>query len=322
MQTISGSSASTTVRPDCTIIVLSYNNYDVIGTCLEKAETAAKKAEKAYGNKVVITVVDNASTDKSVEMIKKRFREIELIELEENLGASGGNNVAMKQARTPYMLLINSDTYLQEDSLVRVFGYIKSHPECDALCVRLKFGDGSFQAFGGFLPNPMRTITWAMGIESLPIIKNLIKPFYQYSQSFYEKEQTMEWCATSFIFIRKEVYEKTRGMDEKIFIHMEDVEWCKRINDAGYKLNYTPDVEVIHLGGKSTGKYSAEKLLSQHINGLKYYHLKHHHRTWPMVRTCLLLGMKLRKYYYLMTGNKIKTQAYSAIEKLLFRDNQ
>jgi GT2 family glycosyltransferase len=301
---------------DCTVIVVSYNNSDVIGECLVRVAQAKAHCEQKLGNSVQCIVLDNKSTDGSQALIREQYPFVQLVELDQNYGPAVANNRGMALATTPYMLLINSDTYLEEDTLTKIFQYIQAGHRVDVVCVRLWFGDGRFQPFGGSVPTPFRTIRWSLLMERIPFFKNYIKPIYQYNKKFYTKEQCFGWIATSFFFLHRRVYEATRGLDEKMFIHMEDVEWCKRIIDHGFTIKYLPRVSSIHLGGKSTKKFSSLKLLTQHVSGMKYFHLKHYPRYWFMVRTALKVGMVLRCLIYFAADNVEQAQAYLEILRM------
>lgn len=183
---------------DCTIIILSYNTNEVTDICLKKAEASKAHCEKNPGNSIKIVVVDNGSHDGSVEMIRKKHPETELISLPENIGYPKGNNLAMKDASTPFILLLNDDAYLNEDTIQRALEFMDRKQPCDALCVRLTYPDGGFQPFGGSLPTPLKTIFWNFGLGSAPIIKHFISPIYQYDPGYFKKEQRMEWCSTGF----------------------------------------------------------------------------------------------------------------------------
>jgi N-acetylglucosaminyl-diphospho-decaprenol L-rhamnosyltransferase len=295
---------------DLSIIILSFNNADIIDECLTRTEASAEISTAKHHHKIEIIVVDNGSKDGSLAIIKTKHPKVKLIELPENIGPARGNNIGLKAATSPYLLLINSDTFLDKNSLADIFDYIAVNNDWGVLTVKLVFGDGRFQAFGGFLPTPLRTIFWTLGIESLPIIKNLILPFYQYNQQFYQTEQTFGWAANSFFLIKRNVYEKTLGLDNRMFVHMEDVEWCQRIVNAGYKIHYTPEITVTHLGGKSTKKFDEFSLLQQHLAGLKYFHTKHYPLTWFIVKIFLKLGLILRASYFYITGKQLKFKAY------------
>jgi GT2 family glycosyltransferase len=295
---------------DCTVVILSFNTKDVTDECLRKTKQAAAYAQRELNNKTEIIVVDNGSIDDSVEMIQRKHPDVTLIALKKNVGYSCGNNLALKKASTPFILLLNSDTYIRENTLVQSISYMAKHPACDILSARLVYPDNSFQAHSGFLPTPFRTIRWAFLIESIPVIKNFIQPIYQYNPEFYKTERTLDWASTGFFFIRKSVYDRTGGFDERIFLYMEDVEWCQRIKNNELRIQYSPTIDVVHLGGFSSKKFPSATLLRRHIEGMAHFHSVHYPKTVHAVMGCVMTGMFLRAVFYSLTVQPTKASPY------------
>ncbi len=299
---------------DLTIIILSYNTKAITDKCLSELSLAKKFCEDTLNNKIAVTVVDNASSDASAEMIKEKYLWVNLIESKENLGFAKGNNLAMKKAKTPFILLINSDIFLDKDTLVEALSIISKNKDCDALSVKYKYPGGGFQSGGGFLPTPMRTLFWLCGFESVPFIKRLIKPIYVYNKSYYERKRTLEWASAAFFLIKRAIYEKTRGFDENLFLYMEDIEWCKRIKDSGFNICYTPDVSVLHLEGTSSNNFQ-DKLENQ-IKGLIYYHKKHYPQKLVFMKKSIRIGLFLRYILYRIMDSA-KSGSYLKVYKSL-----
>jgi GT2 family glycosyltransferase len=302
---------------DCAIIILSYNTKEVTDECLAKAEIAVRHVEESLKNRVHIIVVENGSKDGSAEMIRKKHPGVHLICLEENVGYSRGNNTALKKVTTPFILLLNSDAYLREETLTKSIQYMNKCSFCDILSARLVYPDGSFQAFSGFLPTPFRTIRWSFLIESIPIIKNMIKPLYQYKKSFYTKARVLDWATTGFFFMRKDVYDKTGGFDETLFLYMEDVEWCQRIKNNNFKICYSPAIDIVHLGGFTTKKLPSKELLQRHIEGVKHFYSVHYPGSMQLVMACLMLGMIIRAIVYTISFQQKKAKPYWNVIGLL-----
>lgn len=302
---------------DCTVIILSYNTKDVTDVCLQKAEASANQCKKNTGNSIKIIIVDNGSNDGSCEMIKEKHPNVQLISLSENIGYSRGNNLAMKQAKTNFILLLNNDAYLEKNTLESALEFMTKKPSCDALCVKLIYPGGGFQPFGGSLPTPLRTIFWTFGLESVPILKRLIRPIYQYDPNFFAKDQQTEWCSTGFFLMRKKVYDATRGFDDRLFLYMEDVEWCKRIKDNNFKICYTPSIAIVHLGGFTCKKFSKRILLQRHVEGLLHFHKVHYPKTYNAISGCLFAGMMLRYVFYAIIKQSEKADAYNEMLKKL-----
>lgn len=283
---------------DLTVIILSYNTKQVTKECLRRVYEAKRFSERTLNNRVKVIVVDNASQDSSTQMIRRKFPWVKLLAMKKNLGFSGGNNYAMRLAKTPFILLLNSDTFLEKETIAKALKFFESHRSCDVLSVALIYPDKGFQPSGGFLPTPFRTILWFLGLESIPFAKKVIQPIYIYERSFFGKERCLEWASGAFFLLRREVYKKTKGFDENFFMYLEDVEWCKRIKDWGLKIYYTPEITVVHLGGSSAPKLSRWKLLERQFQGLLYFHKIHYPKTYFLIKAFGVLGFFLRLIFF------------------------
>ncbi len=142
------------------IVILSYNTINITEKCLRRLEAAKIYCERKLNNKIDIIVLDNHSTDGSKEMIKRNFPSVKLIVSEVNTGFSKGNNIAMKQISSPFILLLNSDVYVSEDSIYKTLAYFRINLNCDVLGARLNYGSGALQPSAGNLPNPFNIISW------------------------------------------------------------------------------------------------------------------------------------------------------------------
>lgn len=304
------------MRYDLTIIIVSYNTKAITLQCLGRVEKAKAYCEEKLRNKVSVIVVDNASTDGSAQMIRRKFPKVRLIKLKENIGFARANNTGMKASKTPYILLINSDTFLEEHTLYKSLEYMEKS-DCDVLGIKLTYKDGGFQPAGGYLPTPMRTFLWLLGLESVPLVKKIIKPIYLYNEKAYKLDRELGWLTGSFWMLRRKVHEKTGGFDKEIFLYMEDVEWCKRIKSAGFKICYTPTIKAIHLEGASSKKLGFGAVLERHTKGLIYYQKINYPRSLWFIRWVAIYGYFLRAFYYYLSGETEKADSYSKVRRKL-----
>ncbi len=284
---------------DLSVIILSYNTKDITKRCLKKLEISKAYCEKKLSNKIEVIVLDNASEDGSAQMIKEDFPQVKLIESAENTGFSKGNNIAMKQSKHPYILLLNSDVYLEEESLYKALAYFRVNLNCDVLGARLNYATGKLQLSAGNLPNPFNIIFWIFGLSG----------FHPKSKSFFSKAHQVGWVMGAFFALKRDVFEKTSGFDENLFMHMEEIEWCKRINMAGYKVWYVPQVEVIHLHGASSNFDLTSSFLNE-LKGIKYYLKKHYSLFYFPVKFFLILGLILRVVAFSLLGKTKRAGIY------------
>jgi len=296
---------------DLSIIILSYNTKNITDECLRRLQVAVDSVQKKNNNKVEVIVLDNASADGSVEMIKSKQKWVNLIESKTNTGYSKGNNIGFKNSKYPLILFLNSDVYVEEDTLQRSLEYFKN-PNCDVLGIQLRYGDGSFQPSAGNLPTPLNTISWILGLSLVPIIKELTNPFHPNYKSFFVSPTgatPVGWVSGAFFMARKAVFEKVGGFDESIFMYLEEVELCKRINMAGFKIWYVSSIFATHLHGASIGFESTSPFVRE-LKGLKYYFQKYYSLSYFMVKLLLILGLILRIVAFSLLGKTKRARAY------------
>lgn len=299
------------------IVILSYNTKDITKRCLGKVGLAKKYCEGRLGNKIEVIVLDNASSDGSASMVKQDYPWVKLTVSSVNTGFSKGNNIAMKQSSHPYILLLNSDVYLEEDSLYKALVYFKFNLNCDLLGARLNYATGNLQPSAGNLPNPLNVIFWILGLSLLPLTSALIPPFHPKNEqvlpfgnrSFFSKAHPVGWVMGAFFMLKREIFEKTKGFDENLFMHMEEIEWCKRIKSGGFKIWYVPQVAVVHLHGASTNFDLGASFLNE-LKGVKYYLKKHCSNFYLPVKLVLILGLLLRIIVFSLLNKTKRARVY------------
>ncbi len=232
------------------IIIVNYNVEYFLEQCLHSVLSASK------GIDTEIFVVDNNSVDGSVEMIKEKFPQIHLIENKDNRGFSKANNQAIKIAGGEYILLLNPDTVVENDTFSKIIKYMDKHAEAGGLGVKMIDGKGHFlpESKRG-LPTPEVAFYKVFGISRL-FPKS--QKFGKYHLSYLDnnKIHEVEILAGAFMLIRKTVLDKIGLLDEDFFMYGEDIDLSYRIVKAGYKNIYFPETRIIHYKGESTKKSS------------------------------------------------------------------
>ena len=299
---------------DLTVIVLSYNTKDITDQCLTKLKAATLFCQKKINNKINVIVVDNASADDSWQMLKAKHSWTKLIKSEVNTGFSGGNNLAMKDSLTPFILLLNSDAYVKEDTLFDSLQFFDDNPDCDVLGCRLLFANNRFQPSAGFLPTPTNTWLWISGLSLLPGLDQ--HPYHPRNPNFFSKVRPVEWVMGAFMMLKKEVYQKTQGFDESIFMYGEEIEWCKRIKDLGFKTYYVPEFQITHLD-KASSNFMIEKPLLNEFKGIARYFNKHYKSQYPQVKLVIQLSLILRVIIFTLLINSQRRRAYFEALKVL-----
>ncbi|HOT89642.1 MAG TPA: glycosyltransferase, partial [Bacteroidales bacterium] len=235
---------------DLSIVIVNYN----VKYFLEQCLTSVKNACKNIDNEIII--VDNNSVDGSIKMIHEKFPEVKIIENKENLGFSKANNQAIQIAQGKYILLLNPDTVVEEETFSKILDFMNSNPDAGGLGVKMIDGKGKFlpESKRG-LPTPSVAFYKIFGFSR---IFPKSKIFGQYHLSYLDKNKVHEVAILSgaFFMIRKETLLKTGPLDETFFMYGEDIDLSYRIIKAGYKNYYFPLTRIIHYKGESTKKSS------------------------------------------------------------------
>ena len=232
------------------IIIVNYNVKQFLMQCLQSVQKAIA------GIDAEVFVVDNASGDDSVEMLKEKFPWVKCIANTTNVGFSCANNQAIKLAVGEFVLLLNPDTLVEADTFVKCIDFMKQKEDAGALGVKMINGKGEFlpESKRG-LPVPAVAFYKIFGLSKLfPNSKKFGS--YHLTNLDNDKIQSVEVLSGAFMFIRKKVLELIGGLDETFFMYGEDIDLSYRIIKAGYKNYYLPDARIIHYKGESTKKGS------------------------------------------------------------------
>lgn len=234
--------------PDLSIIIVNYN----VKAFLEQCLMAIEKAR--HDLTVEIFVVDNASVDGSQAMVKRKFPYVHLIENHKNLGFSKANNQALRMAKGQYVLILNPDTLIQEDTLIILKDFLDNHPTTGAVGCKLINPDGSFQINSRrSMPTPWVAFTRIIGLSR---VFPKSRFFGRYNMIYIDPdtEGEIDVLSGSLMLVRNDVLQKIGYFDENFFMYGEDIDLCYRIKKAGWEIFYTPATKAIHYKGESTKK--------------------------------------------------------------------
>lgn len=237
------------------VVIVNYNVKYFLEQCLISVFKAGK------GIDLEVFVVDNASADGSCQMVKQRFPEVQLIENSINVGFSVANNQAIKKASGQYVLLLNPDTLVEEDTFSKCIQFMDNHPNAGSLTVKMIDGKGRYlpESKRG-LPSPMVSFYKIFGFTKL---FPRSKTFARYYLGHLDENEThkIEILPGAFMFIPKAVFDKVGLLDESFFMYGEDIDLSYRILKADYDNYYFPETRIIHYKGESTKKGSINYVL-------------------------------------------------------------
>ena len=232
------------------VVIVNYNVKYFLEQCLYSVRRASE------GLQTEVFVVDNNSVDGSVKMVREKFPEVILIDNKDNTGFSKANNQAIKLSKGEYVLLLNPDTVVEDDTFTRIVSFMDSHPDAGGLGVKMIDGKGNFlpESKRG-LPTPAVAFYKIFGLSRF-FPKSRI--FGKYHLGYLDEDQVnpVEILSGAFMLLRKSVLEKTGLLDETFFMYGEDIDLSYRILKAGFQNYYYPETRIIHYKGESTKKGS------------------------------------------------------------------
>jgi GT2 family glycosyltransferase len=274
------------------IIIPSYNTQELLSQCLKSLDSNSE-----------IIVIDNGSTDGSVNMLRKlqsQNPKIKTIFNQKNKGFGGANNQGIKIATGDYLLFLNSDTLVKNQAPFKMAQFLKENPKAGMIGCRLLNKDGSWQPSAGYFPS--LGITFIM-LFAEHWLGDLVR-------SSFPKEKEVDWVMGAAMMIKKEVIAKAGLMDEGIFMYMDEVEWAYRIKKAGFKIVFYPGAEITHLFGASSKTGRQDPILNIY-RGLLYFYKKHYS---PSQLVILKIMLKLKAVGALilgfLTNNRYLKQTY------------
>ncbi len=251
---------------DLSIIIVNWNVKDLLRDCLN----SLLEAGRADPNLTMdIIVVDSASSDGSVEMVRTEFPDLPLIASDENLGYARGNNVGVEVATGRYLFLLNPDTVVHPTALTEMVTYLDQHPEVGALGPQLLWPDETIQSSRRRFPTH-GSLFWESTLLGQWFPDNQHIQRYHFADRSADQTQAVEWVVGAAILIRQEVWQQVGSIDEDFFMYFEETDWCRRCVDAGWEIHYLSTAKVTHYEGKSSEQVVAQRAIRFQRSKIRY----------------------------------------------------
>ena len=250
---------------DVSVIVVNWNTRPLLASCLRSVfETAGDLRPE-------VIVVDNGSTDGSVEMVRRDFPAVRLIANQGNRGFVRANNQALSIAQGRYLLLLNSDAVLLPGSLRRMVQFAEEHPQAGIVGPQILNPDGSFQS--SYMDFPTLFSELLLMTKLSKLVRGPYFPSYPPRRS--QETRAVDWMQGACLLIRRETVAEIGGMDEDFFMYSEEVDWCWRARQAGWMVYYLPTATVLHWGGQSSSRSPARRRVMVYESKRRFLE-KHH----------------------------------------------
>ncbi|MBK9014580.1 MAG: glycosyltransferase [Saprospiraceae bacterium] len=294
-----------------TTIIVNYNVRHFLEQCLLSVRKANPNGD--FGD---VWVVDNASSDDSVQMVRTHFPEVKLIANPQNTGFAVANNQAIHASIGKYVLLLNPDTVVREDTLTKCVAFMEAHPEAGGLGVKMVDGSGQFlpESKRGF-PSPWVAFCKTFGLAA---IFPKSKTFGRYHLGYLDKNETHEVdvLAGAFMLLRRSVLDKIGLLDEAFFMYGEDIDLSYRIVQAGYKNYYFADTTIIHYKGESTKKGSLNYVRTFY-QAMIIFARKHFHGRQATLFIAMIYGAIWLRAGMTLLGNFFKKSHLPILDAVL-----
>jgi N-acetylglucosaminyl-diphospho-decaprenol L-rhamnosyltransferase len=224
------------------VIVVSYNTRDILSKCLQEL------LDKSGEEDMEVFVVDNNSSDNSADMVAKHFPQVQLIANSENLGFAAANNQAWQRSTGDFILLLNPDAYIKKNAVNIARRFLESHPECGLCGGRLVNLDGELDPSARRFPNAWYKLFTITGISAKFARSNIFNS-YNFGGFSHDQPIEVDWVPGTFTMYRRKMLEETGLFDERFYIYYEETDLCLNAKRNGWKVYFTPDAEVLHIGG-------------------------------------------------------------------------
>jgi GT2 family glycosyltransferase len=272
----------TSVSVDLSVIIVNWNVLDLLKRCL----LSLNPTQEGFSTEVI--VVDSASYDGSVEMVRREFPWVRLIASQENLGYARGNNVGMAEACGRYRLILNPDTELVGGALEGMARYLNEHPKVGALGPALRHPDGPLQSSRRRFPT-LATAFCESTLLHQWFPNNRVARRYYVDDRRPDVPQPVDWMVGAALMIRREAWQHVGPLDEGFFMYFEELDWCQRCWTAGWEVHFLPTAEIIHHEGKSSEQVATARTIRFQRSKIRYFR-KYFGAGWSWVIRLFLLG--------------------------------
>ena len=279
------------LAPPCSVIVVNYNAGDLLLQCIAAALVNTPVAE--------VILVDNASADGSVEKVQAKYPQIKIIQNAENQGFAVAANQGLEAACGEWLLLLNPDCLLQADTLEGMLSVLGDYPQVGMAGCRIMNPDGSEQrGCRRQLPtlgSGLRKASGRQGAGSMDL----------YQQALPEHPLMVEAISGAFMLVRRQGLDAVGLLDEGYFMHCEDLDWCRRFIDAGWKILFVPQIEIVHHQGSCST--STPVRVSWHLHrGMIRYYRKFLQQEHPAITSMMVIPGIYARFLALNVGTIFK----------------
>jgi GT2 family glycosyltransferase len=299
---------------DLSIIIVNWNARELLAKCLGCVESTVKKVNYET------IVVDNHSSDGSQDMVRAQFPNVKLIENSDNKGFAAANNQGIQISQGRYVLLLNSDAFVKENTLDTMVAFMDEHPEAGMAGCKLLYEDGSLQPSCNSFPTLATEFYTALGLDKL--FPNS-REFGKYAMGYwdYSEMREVDVLMGAFMIVRKTAIDQVGMMDASYFMYSEEVDWCFQFKKSAWKIYFYPFVEAVHLWGGTSKQVRVEMFVQMFRSRVKFFR-KNYGATSAMLLKLILGFYALIRvvpgavYYRLLKHDPAFQQKHIAFQRM------
>ncbi|MDO9565359.1 MAG: glycosyltransferase family 2 protein [Candidatus Desulfaltia sp.] len=262
---------------DVSIIIVNWNTKKLLLDCIRSIHETVKNI--SFG----IWLVDNASTDGSVEAVKQNYPDVKIIQNKRNLGFAAANNIALERMRGQYALLLNTDTILTNGAVENLFDFMEKNSDAGMACGQLLNQDGSKQNSIANFP----CIHSLICNESL--LQILFPKKFPGKRREYKKPVEVDSCIGACLMVRKKAMDEVGLLDKRYFFFFEETDWAYRMKQSGWKIYFVPSAKIFHIQGQTVGHNVVSRVMFYRSRYI--YFKKWHKNSYPLI--CLIIFVRL-----------------------------
>lgn len=276
---------------ELSVIIVNYKTQELTLNCIDSVIKSNTK-----GLVYEIIVVDNASEDGSLEAIEKQFPEVKIIRNHENQGFAKANNLGIKAAKGDYILLLNSDTIVEQNTLKGALSFISDHKHIGALGCKILLPSGKLDlACKRSFPTPLNGLYHSLNLDVA--FPDSVR-FGAYNLTYVDENKTcsIDCIMGAFMLVPRVVIDQVGMLDEDYFMYGEDIDWCYRIKGAGYQVMYYPEVRIFHHKKASGIEKRNPKVIEAFYDSMMIFYRKHYENKYSkLTQWCVNTGTVIMK---------------------------
>jgi len=251
------------------IVIVNYNTRDLLEVCIDSVLDAIGPDDKTI-------VVDNASSDGSADMVRKKYPSVDLVALDTNTGFGAGNNHGIQAGGNPLVLFLNSDAQLQPGALDTLLATMREFPDCTIAGPRLIYPDGSFQASCRHFPSFLRNFWWLSGMQGR--VPNHLQGLQNWlSEAEHNEGKQVDMVSGACFLTRRGFLDAITGFDEDFFLYEEEFDLCREVSERGGEVRFCPGAVVVHAAGASVDANQLSTFSQRHLFRSKYNCFRKHY---------------------------------------------